>query len=39
MVKQAPESGGQVDKGSTVTIYVGVFTPTEGRQNQVPASP
>ncbi len=39
VVKQAPESGGQVDKGSSVTIYVGVFTPTEGLENQAPASP
>jgi len=39
VVKQAPESGGQVDKGRTVTIYVGVFTPTEGLENQAPASP
>jgi beta-lactam-binding protein with PASTA domain/tRNA A-37 threonylcarbamoyl transferase component Bud32 len=39
VMKQAPESGGQVDKGSSVNIYVGVFTPTEGLENQAPASP
>jgi beta-lactam-binding protein with PASTA domain len=39
VVKQAPDSGGQVDKGSAVAIYVGVVTPTEGLENQAPASP
>ncbi len=39
VVKQAPESGGQVDKGSTVVISIGVVTPTEGLENQAPASP
>jgi eukaryotic-like serine/threonine-protein kinase len=39
VVRQAPDSGGQVDKGSSVVVYVGVFTPTDNLENQAPASP
>jgi eukaryotic-like serine/threonine-protein kinase len=39
VLEQAPTSGGQADKGSSVVIYVGVFTATEGLENQAPATP
>ena len=38
VVEQAPASG-ELDKGSSVVIYVGVFNATEGLENQAPASP
>ena len=38
-MEQAPASGGEVDKGSSVVIFVGVFSATEGLENQAPASP